>query len=101
MITFDLLTNQTQNATTGCAHLMFQAIAGKTVTLTLSGNPSGGDVLVEVHDGQFETWTDVPGLTLNAQTLTASAVLPATADGLRARLVGADSPDVTVTGTAS
>jgi hypothetical protein len=97
MINFDLLSNDAGNAT---GPAIFLPLAGKTVTLTLTGNPGGGNVLVEVHDAHFETWTDVPALTLNATTLTASAVVPATADGLRARLVGAGNPGVTVTGTA-
>jgi hypothetical protein len=96
--TFDLLTNLTEN-TIGGPLMLMPFLAGKTVTLNLSGDPSGGDVLVAVHDAQFETLTDVPALTLNATTRTASAVLPVAADGLRARLVGAGNPDVTVTGT--
>jgi hypothetical protein len=96
MTNFDLLLNDAGNAT---GPAIFLPVAGKTVTLTLSGNPAGGNVLVEAHDAHFETWTDVPALTLNATTLTATAVVPVTADALRARLVGGTSADCSVTGT--
>jgi hypothetical protein len=96
MTNFNLLLNDAGNAT---GPAIFLPVAGKAVSLTLTGNPGGGTVIVEAHDAYFETWTDVPALTLNATTLTASAVVPVTADALRARLVGATNADCSVTGT--